>query len=132
MGGQAVKDVQLVCHGDPCTMRLDDPSLQTLEEAHARGGPECRYYADRAGCAPPRFGCVQSSGLKVARYVLLLYSEVSEHNLEMEMDESRRLAPLPFQGVEGYIDTPERSGRLITDPEQVLAGVHASPGSSWT
>lgn len=60
------------------------------------------------------------SSAKVARYILLFYGEASEHTLEMELEEFRRRAPLPPDGVEAYIDTPEHHYRQITDPELVV------------
>ena len=118
-----MKEKALIYREDPCTVRLDDPAIQTLSDAKAREPMPCRYYSNRAGCSPPRFGCVQRAGLKVVRYVIKFYSEVSEQTLAMEIEEFRRNAAMPPDQLEAYIDTPEYDYRLLTDPESVLQRV---------
>lgn len=118
-----MKEKRLIYQGDPCTMQLTNPEIQTLEDVRAHGPCLCRYYSDRKLCSAPRFGCVQAAGLKVARYVLQFYSEATEQTLLMEVQEFRRRAPLPPDGVVAYIDTSEWGYRRITDPEFVVLRV---------
>ncbi|MBI4338067.1 MAG: hypothetical protein HY683_09610 [Chloroflexi bacterium] len=118
-----MKDKLLIYQGDPCTMRLEDQQVQTVEQVRDYGIDVCRYFADRRQCSLPRYGCVRVAGLKVARYVLLFYAEASEHTLAMEVEEFRQRAPLPTAGVEAYVDTPEHLYRRITDPVLVVQRV---------
>ena len=118
-----MKQRLLIFLGNPCTTRLDDPTIQTVSDAQARGPAPCRYDSDRIRCSPPRFGCVQVAGLKVAQYVLEFYSEATEKTLAMEVEEFRRRAPLPPERLEAYIDTPDYDYRHITDPELVVQRV---------
>ena len=118
-----MKDKLLIYQGDPCTMCLDDPNIQTLADAKARGMDICRNYADRRECSLPRYGCVRLAGLKVARYMLLFYLEASERTMDMEVEEFHKRAPLPPYQVEAYIDTPQYLHRQITDPETVVQRV---------
>lgn len=118
-----MKERLLIFRADPCTMRLDDPTIQTVSDARARGPTPCRYDLDRTRCSPPRFGCVQVAGLKVAQYVLEFYSEATERTLAMEVGEFRRRAPLPPESLEAYVDTSDYNYRHITDPELVVERV---------
>lgn len=118
-----MKEKLLIYQADPCTMRIDDPTIQTVSEAEARGPTPCRYHTDRNLCSPPQFDCVQAAGLKVARYVLWFYREATEQTLAMEIDEFRRSAPLPPEQVVAYIDAPDYDYLPITDPELVLQRV---------
>ena len=118
-----MKDKLLIYQGDPCTTRLADPLIRTLDDAGEKGVELCRYYGNRRQCSLPRFGCVQVAGLKVARYVLLFYSEASERTLSMEVQEFGRRAPLPPENLEAYIDTSDHDYRRITDPELVTKHV---------
>lgn len=127
-----MKDKLLICQGSPCTMRLDDPAIQTVADAQVRGPTPCRYNSDRNQCSPPRFGCVQAAGLKVACYVLQFYSEATEQTLAMEVEEFRCRAPLPPERSEAYIDTPDQDYRHITDPELVVQRVATTPTKYWT
>jgi hypothetical protein len=118
-----MKEKRLIYQGDPCSMHLTNPEIQTLDDVRAHGPSTCRYYSNRVLCSPPRFGCVQAAGLKVARYVLEFYSEATEETLLMEVEEFRRRALLPPDSVIAYIDTPDRGYRRITDPEIVVERV---------
>ena len=118
-----MKDKLLIYQGNPCTMRLDDPKVQSLTDLKEHGLETCRYYGDPRECSLPRYGCVRVAGLKVARYVLLFYSEASERTVAMEADEFRQRAPLPPDQLEAYVDTPEYLHRRITDPELVVQRV---------
>ncbi len=118
-----MKEKLLIFQGDPCSMRLDDPSIQTVSDAQARGQRQCRFQQDHTRCSPPRFGCIQAAGLNVARFVLQFYSEATEETLAMEVEEFRRKGPLPPKQVEAYVDTPDYGYRHITDPEVVVQRV---------
>jgi hypothetical protein len=118
-----MKEKLLICQGDPCTICLDDPAIQTVSDAQARGERHCRYYEDRNKCSPPRFGCVQLAGRKVAQYVLQFYSEATEETLAMEVEEFRRNGPLPPNQLEAYVDTPDHGSLNITNPEVVVQRV---------
>ncbi|MBI2166116.1 MAG: hypothetical protein HYU29_06920 [Chloroflexi bacterium] len=118
-----MKEKMLVYQGDPCTMRLDDPEIQTVEDVRARGIELCPFYADRRQCSLPRYGCVRVAGLKVARYVLLFYAEAAERTLAMEIEEFRQRAPLPPTQVEAYVDTPQYHYRHVADPKLVVQRV---------
>jgi hypothetical protein len=121
--GEEMKERTLIYQGDPCTMCLDDPEIQTLEDVRAAGARYCKHYPDRRECTPPSYGCVQVAGLKVARYVLLLYAEASEKTLAMEVAQFQERAPLPPEQVDAYIDTSGNDYRQITDPELVVQRV---------
>ncbi len=118
-----MKEKLLIYQGDPCNMALDEPAVQTVKDAQARGQKRCKYYYERELCSPPRFVCVRMAGLKVAQHVLSFYSEVTEETLAMEIEEFRKGAPMPPRWVEAYIDTPEYSSQKITDPELVVQRV---------
>lgn len=118
-----MKEKCLIFYGNPCLIPLGDPAIQTFEEAQKGGPKPCRFYYQRSACSPPHRGCVQLSGLKMARYVLQFYSEATEQTLAMEKEQFRARAPLPLLQVEGYIDTPEYGHRLIADPELVVQRV---------
>jgi hypothetical protein len=118
-----MKEKRLIYQGDPCSMHLTNPEIQNLDDVRAHGPNLCRYYSDRVLCSPPRFGCVQAAGLKVARYVLEFYSEATEQTLLMEVEEFRRRALLPPDSAIAYIDTPEWGYRRITDPEIIVERV---------
>lgn len=118
-----MKDKLLIYQGNPCTMRLDDPTVQSLADLKERGLETCRYCGDTKECSLPRYGCVRVAGLKLARYVLLFYSEASEQTVALETQEFRQRAPLPPDQVEAYVDTPEYLHRRITDPTLVAQRV---------
>ncbi|MBI4339394.1 MAG: hypothetical protein HY680_05525 [Chloroflexi bacterium] len=118
-----MKDKLLIFQGNPCTMRLDDPTVQSLADLKDHGLETCRYYGDPRECSLPRYGCVRVAGLKVARYVLLFYSEASERTIALETEEFRQRAPLPPDQLEAYVDTPEYLYRRITDPALVVQRV---------
>ncbi len=118
-----MKDKALIYQGNPCTMCLDAPGIQTLEDIRSAGTRYCQYYAHRYACSPPSFGCIQVAGLKVARYVLLFYYEASERTLRMEVTKFQEQAPLPPEQVEAYVDTPEYGHRYITDAQLVVQRV---------
>lgn len=118
-----MKEKQLIYQGDPCSMQLTNPEIQSLDDVRAHGPSLCRYYSDRKLCSAPRFGCIQAAGLKVARYVLQFYSQATEETLLMEVEEFRKRAQLPPDGAIAYVDTPEWGYRRITDPEFVVARV---------
>lgn len=118
-----MKDKALIYQGDPCTMCLDDPGVQTLEDIQTRGARYCRYYSHPEECSPPSYGCIQVAGLKMARYVLLFYAEASEKTLALEASQFAERAPLPADQVEAYVDTPEHDYRRITDPDLVVQRV---------
>ena len=112
-----MKDKAFIFYGNPCTTCLADSELQSFEDAKKRGWTPCPFYREETGCSSSSYGCVQLAGVKMARYVLLFYSEASEQALAMERDEFQRRAPLPPKRVEAYIDTPEYNYRRITDPD---------------
>ena len=104
-------------------MALDDPAVQTVEHAQARGQTQCKFYSDRRSCSPPRFGCVKLAGFKVARNVLQTYDEVSEQNLAIEIERFSQTGPLPPEQLEAYMDTVDYGCRHITDPGFVVQRV---------
>ncbi len=118
-----MKEKLLIYQGDPCNMCLDDPAIQTVVQAQARGQERCKYYFERELCSPPRFICVRVAGLKLAQQVLGFYREASEETLAMEIEEFRKNGPMPPETVEAYIDTPEYDSRKLTDPDIVLQRV---------
>ena len=119
-----MKDKVLIFGKDPCSVRLDDPTIQTMLDAKVREPKSCRYYIEPQGCcSPERYGCVQMAGVKVARYVIQFYSEATEQTLALEMEEFRQRAPMPTKDVEAYIDTPDNDYRHINDPEVVVQRV---------
>ena len=118
-----MKEKLLIYQGDPCDMCLDEPTVQTVKDAQARGQVRCKYYFERELCSPPRFVCVRMAGLKVAQHVLNFYSEATEETLAMEIEEFRKGGPMPPKGVEAYIDTPVYGSQKITDPELVVQRV---------
>lgn len=118
-----MKDKCFIYYGNPCTICLADPAIQSFEDVESRGRKPCQFYPERQECSPPRFGCVQVAGVAMARYVIQFYSEATEETLAMECEEFRRRAPLPPGQVEAYVDTPEHGYRRITDPELVVQRV---------
>jgi len=118
-----VKEKLLIYQGDPCLMALDDPAVQTVEEAQARGQTQCKFYSDRRSCSPPRFGCIKLAGFKVARNVLQIYGEASEQNLTIELEHFSQTGPLPPEQLEAYMDTVDYGCRHITDPGLVFQRV---------
>ncbi len=118
-----MKEKLLIYQGDPCDIPLDDPAVQTVTDAQAKGQKRCRFYFARELCSPPRFCCVRMAGLKLAQHVLNFYSEATEKTLAMEIEEFRRAGPIPPKWVEAYIDSPEYGSRKITDPEIVVQRV---------
>ncbi|MBI2873106.1 MAG: hypothetical protein HYY00_07980 [Chloroflexi bacterium] len=118
-----MKDKLLIYQGDPCTMRLDDPKIQTLPDVKEHGAELCPYHTDRRQCSLPRYGCVRVAGLKVARYLLLFYGEASQRTLALEVEEFRQRAPLPPRQLEAYVDTPNYHLRQVTDPQLVVQRV---------
>ena len=127
-----MKDRTLIYQGDPCTMCLDDPEIQTIEDVREAGARYCQHYSDRRGCSPPSYGCVQVAGLKVARYALLLYSEASEKTLAMEVAQFQERAPLPPEQVVAYIDTPATTTGKSPTPSRWSGGSKTTPEPSWT
>ncbi len=118
-----MKEKLLIYQGDPCNMALDDPAVQTVIDAQAKGQKRCKYYFERELCMPPRFVCVRMAGLKLAQHVLKFYSEATEETLAMEIEEFRKGGPMPPKWVEAYVDIPEYGSRKITDPEIVVQRV---------
>ena len=118
-----MKEKLLIYQGDPCDMALDEPAVQTVKDAQARGQERCKYYYERELCSPPRFMCVRIAGVKLAQHVLKFYSEATEQTLAMEIEEFRKGGPMPPKWVEAYIDTPEYGSRKITDPDLVVQRV---------
>jgi len=118
-----MKEKLLIYQGDPCLMALDDPDVQTVEHAQARGQTQCKFYSDRRSCSPPRFGCVKLAGFKVARSVLQTYDEVSEQTLAIEIERFSQTGPLPPKQLEAYMDTVGSGCRHITDPGLVVQRV---------
>ncbi|MGQ9573558.1 MAG: hypothetical protein ACUVV3_10340 [Dehalococcoidia bacterium] len=120
-----MKDKAFIFYGNPCTICLADPQVQSFEDAKKSGGAPCPFYREGRGCSSSSScGCIQLAGVKMARHVLQFYSEASEEALEMEKEEFRRRAPLPPKRVEAYIDTPEYNYRRITDPDLVVQRVY--------
>jgi hypothetical protein len=119
-GGKAMKDRAFIFYGNPCTICMADPEVQSFEDAKSRGSSACPFYRQGRGCSSSSWGCVQLAGVKMARYVLQFYSEASEETLAMEREQFRRRAPLPPHQVEAYIDTPEHNYGRITDPDLVV------------
>jgi hypothetical protein len=124
-----MKDKALIYLGNPCTMCLDAPEIQTLADIRSAGARYCQYYAHRYECSSPSYGCIQVAGLKVARYVLLFYYEASERTLRMEVMKFQEQAPLPPEQVEAYVDTPEYGHRHITDAQLVVQRVWEFAGA---
>ena len=118
-----MKEKLLIYQGDPCDIPLDDPTVQTVTDAQAKGQKRCKFYFYRELCSPPRFYCVRMVGLKLAQHVLNFYSEVTEETLAMEIEEFRRGEPMSLKVVKAYIDTPEYGSRKITEPEIVVQRV---------
>ncbi len=118
-----MKEKLLIYQGDPCTMPLDDPTIQTVSDAQVRGQTRCRYYWDRNLCSAPRFGCVQMAGLRVARCVLQSYVEATEQNLAIEIEKFGRNGLLPPKQLDAYVDTPDYGCRYITNPGLVVQRV---------
>lgn len=118
-----MKEKLLIYQGDPCDMCLDDPAIQTVKQAQARGQERCKFYFERELCSPPRFICVRKAGLRVAQNVLRCHKRASEKSLAKEIEEFRRGGPLPPKDIEAYIDTPEYGSRRITDPELIVQRV---------
>ena len=118
-----MKERRLISEGDPCTTRLDDPGIQSMSDAQKQGPTPCRYYETREDCSPPKSGCVQLSGQKVARYVLEYYAEATEETLAAEVEEFRKRAPLPPDAVEAYLDTPDQDHKRLTDPDLIVKKV---------
>ena len=114
-----MKDKRFIYHGDPCTMAMANPAIQSFRDLPAGWNTPCPHYPDRLECSSPRFGCVQIAGAKMARYVIGFYLEATEQALAMEKEEFRRRAPLPPDQAEAYIDIPERNFQQITDPEVI-------------
>jgi hypothetical protein len=122
-GDATMKDKAFVFYGNPCTICLADPQLQSFEDAKRRGWTPCPFYREGQGCSSSSYGCVQLAGVKMARHVLQFYSEASEETLEMEKDQFRRRAPLPPKRVDAYVDTPDHNYRRISDPELIVERV---------
>ena len=94
-----------------------------MEDAEEAGPDYCRYYGNSEACTPPASGCVPLAGIKLARYVLLFYSEACDSTLQMEAGEFKDRAPLPPDEIQAYIDTADHGYRRITDPEVVVRRV---------
>jgi hypothetical protein len=118
-----MKDKAFIFYGNPCTICLADPQVQSFDDAKKSGWTPCPFYREGRGCTSSSYGCVQLAGVKMARYVLQFYSEASEEALALERDQFQRRAPLPPKRVEAYIDTPEYNYRRITDPDLVVQRV---------
>jgi hypothetical protein len=118
-----MKDKAFIFYGNPCTICLADPQVQSFEDAKKTGWTPCPFYREGRGCSSSSYGCVQLAGVKMARYVLQFYSEASDEALELEKQQFQRRAPLPPKRVEAYIDTPDYSYRRITDPDVVVQRV---------
>jgi hypothetical protein len=118
-----MKDKAFIFYGNPCTICLADPQVQSFDDAKRGGWTPCPFYREGRGCSSSSYGCVQLAGVKMARYVLQFYSEASEEALALEKDQFQRRAPLPPKRVEAYIDTPEYNFRRITDPDLVVQRV---------
>lgn len=122
--GDAMKDKRLIYQADPCTIHLDDPLVQRLEDTQGALTP-CAHSFDRLACSPPEYGCVQLAGARVARHVIMFYFEASEETLAMEIERFGREAPLPPHRVKGYMDSHKGEGQLITDPAVIVDRVRA-------
>jgi len=118
-----MKEKLLIYQGDPCLMCLDDPAIQTVTDARARGQIRCKSLSDRKSCSPPRFGCIKLAGLRVARSVLQFYDEATEQNLAIEIEQFFHKGPLPPEQMEAYVDTLDYGCRHITDPGLVAQRV---------
>jgi hypothetical protein len=118
-----MKDKAFIFYGNPCTICLADPQMQSFEDVKKGGWTPCPFYREGRGCSTSSCGCVQLAGVKMARYVLQFYSEASEEALDMEREHFRHRAPLPPKRVEAYIDTPEYNYRRITDPDLIVQRV---------
>ena len=118
-----MRDKAFIFYGNPCTICMADPEVESFEDAKRHGSTACPLYRQGRGCSSSSSGCVQLAGVKMARYVLQFYSEASEDALDMEREQFQRRAPLPPKRVEAYIDTPEYSYRRITDPDLVVQRV---------
>lgn len=118
-----MRDKAFIFYGNPCTICLADPQVQSFDDAKRSGWTPCPFYREGRGCSSSSYGCVQLAGVKMARYVLQFYSEASEEALALERDQFQRRAPLPPKRVEAYIDTPEYNFRRITDPDLVVQRV---------
>jgi hypothetical protein len=118
-----MKDKRFIFYGDPCTMALTNPAIQSFGDLRAGEKTECSHHTQRSECTNPRFGCIQVAGSKMARYVIEFYTEATEQTLALEKDEFRRWAPLPPDKMEAYIDVPERNFQHITDPETITQRV---------
>lgn len=116
-----MKEKKLIKDKEPCVTPMDDPDIQTVADAEARGQVPCRFYSNRELCK--QFGCVQKAGHQVAKYVLQFYAEASEENLEAELAEFRRVAPMPPDDVEAYLDTPDKDYRRLTDADAIFERV---------
>lgn len=115
-----MKDKAFIFYGNPCTICMANPEVESFEDAKRQGWTPCPFYRQERGCSSPSSGCVQLAGVKMARYVLQFYSEASEETLAMEREQLRHRAPLPPNQVEAYIDTPEHNYQRITDPDLVI------------
>jgi hypothetical protein len=118
-----MKDKRFIYYGNPCTMAMANPAIQSFSDLPAGEKPLCSHRTDRSECADPRFGCVQVAGVKMARYVIDFYAEATERTLAIEKEEFRRRAPFPPDKMEAYIDIPERNYQHITDPEVITQRV---------
>jgi len=118
-----MKDKAFIFYGNPCTICMADPQLQSFEDAKRRGWTPCPFYREGRGCSSSSYGCVQLAGIKMARYILQFYTEASEETLAMEKEQFQRRAPLPPKRVEAYIDTPDHNYRRITDPDLAVQRV---------
>jgi len=118
-----MKEKLLIFQGDPCLMALEDPAVQTVADARARGQTRCPYFSHREGCSPPRFECIKVAGLKLARRVLECHAEATEETLALEIEHFAKTGPLPPHQVEAYVYTSELGCKHISDPALVLQRV---------
>ena len=118
-----MKEKLLIFQADPCLMEIENPAVQTVTDARARGQNRCPFFPDREGCSPPRFECVKVAGLKLARRVLECHPEATEETLAMEIERFGKTGPLPPDQVEAYVDPSDSTPRYITDPGLVLQRV---------
>lgn len=118
-----MKDKRVIYHGSPCVVPLTSRTIRTWDDLVGAKAVPCQFHGKQAECSPPRFGCVQMAGVKVARYVVEFYSEPSEEALELEMKEFRRYAPLPPDRAEAYVDGRGAEYLRLTDPEEIVARV---------
>lgn len=118
-----MKDKKVIYHGKPCEAPLASPAIRTWDNLVAGKAAPCQLHGKEGECSPPRYGCVQMAGVKVARYVIEFYEQASEETLDSEIDQFRRYAPLPPNGAEAYVDVGNGIPRRLTDAETIVARV---------